>query len=345
MLNQKNLLYELEFSRIRSFITNYNPRKILIQIADGLKFLSRYIIDYIESLDKDIETYLSASPSYGACDIPVDEVKALNADAIIHVGHNPYPYMGYSINIPVLYIEAFYTGDITEKLIKSIIDVLGKYRDQDIVLLASIQYIKLLDKLYNILKAHGYRVKIPRSNVEPLLRGQVLGCVYSTVKNTGSNTYLILTSGLFHGIGVCLTKPSAKVFVADIIREEVIDIGNICRKILAKRYYIVSNLINNGFKTATLIVGSRPGQYRPWLIDMLYKRLIVNDVKVYKAIVSYLDKDRLIALDQALGSDIYIVTSCPRLPIDDLSDFYKPLLTPGEALMVLNESMEYRYPW
>jgi len=345
LLNQKNLPYELEFSRLRSFIINYNPKKILIQIADGLKFLSRYIIDYIETLDKDIEIYLSASPSYGACDIPIDEAKALNVDAIIHVGHNPYPYMGYSLDIPILYIEAFYTGDITEKLIKSIIDVLSKYRDQDIVLLASIQYIRLLDKLYKILKAYGYRAIIPRSNVEHLLQGQVLGCIYSAIKNISSNTYLILTSGLFHGIGVCLTKPSARVFIADIIREEVIDIGGICRKILAKRYYIISNLINNGFKTATLIIGSRPGQYRPWLIDMLYKKLAVKDVKVFRAIVSYLDKDRLFALDQAFGSDVYIVTSCPRLPIDDLSDFYKPLLTPGEALMVLYESMEYRYPW
>lgn len=345
MLNHESIPYELELDRIRSFIKEYNPRKILIQIADGLKFLSRYVVDYIESIDKNIRAYLSATPSYGACDIPIDEAKALNTDAIIHIGHNPYPYIGYTIGVPVLYINAFYKGSITKKLVKSIINVMEDYRDRDFILLASIQYIKLLDKLYNILKNHGYRVIIPGNNVKPLLNGQVLGCIYNVVKNTSSNNYLILTSGLFHGIGVCLTKPSAKVFIADIVREEIIDISSLCRKILAKRYYVVSSLINNGFKTATLIIGSRPGQYRPWIIDLLYKKLVSRDIKVYKAIVSYLDNDRLIALDQALNSDIYVVTSCPRLPIDDLGDFYKPLLTPGEALMVLDRSLEYRYPW
>ncbi len=345
MPREDNPSYDLGFERIRSFILEHKPSRILLQIADGLKFLAETIVDYIESISPYVEVYLSGSPTYGSCDIPVDEARALGIDAIVHVGHNSYPYMGYHVDTPVLYIEAYYTGEVGDKLIEILLNSLREYREQDIVLLASIQYIRQLNKLYKTLLRQGYRVIVPDINPEPLEPGQVLGCIYDTVRGTSSNTYVVLSSGLFHGLGVCLSKPGAKVLIADIHRDQVIDLESECRKVLAKRYYIVSKLINNPFNTATIIVGSRPGQYRPWLVKTLYRELVSREASVYKAIVSYLDRDRLAAIDKAFNTDVYIVTSCPRLPIDDLSDYHKPVITPGEAFMVISGSMKYRYPW
>jgi Diphthamide synthase subunit DPH2 len=44
--------------------------------------------------------------------------------------------------------------------------------------------------------------------------------------------------------------------------------------------------------------------------------------------------------------EAFVVTSCPRLPVDDLYEYEKPVLTPGEAFMALQGRLEpYMFPW
>ncbi|MEM1921353.1 MAG: diphthamide synthesis protein, partial [Desulfurococcaceae archaeon] len=118
------------------------------------------------------------------------------------------------------------------------------------------------------------------------------------------------------------------------------------KKVIAKRMFLVSMLRNSGFRTIGLIIGLKPGQYRPSIIEYLIKLSEENNIEYYVIQTSELNNDRLIAIDNALSLDVYVVTSCPRLPIDDLSDFYKPVLTPGEYVMVLNRACDkYIYPW
>ncbi len=338
-----NHSYDLGFDRIDSFIKEYSPKLILLQLPDGLKFLAQEIIDYIRS--RGVDVVLSGSHAYGACDLAVDEAFVVGADSIIHIGHNEYFYRGYSVDIPVLYIPAYYLDGIPSDLLEELVSIIERGGWSSVVLLASIQYVKLLDVVRERLVDRGVKAYIPSSSSKYFIAGQVIGCNYSVVDNISSDAYIILSSGFFHALGLCLYKPFSRVILMDIGRGEVIDMEGLCRRVLAKRLYIVSKLLNNPPRRVALVNGVRPGQYRPYLEKLFKEMFIDRGISVYTVSTTYLHFDEIAAIDHALKCDAYVVLSCPRIPVDDLADFHKPLLTPGEALMFLNNSLEYKYPW
>ncbi len=344
MLKNNTIPYDIECSRIKNFIEKHKPKHILIQLPDGLKFLTKTILECIKEVEWKPEITISGSPAYGACDLAVDEAEAIGADAIIHIGHTPYPYTSYRVDKKTLYIPAYYTGKTPEKLLEEIANTVS---GETIVLTASIQYVRQLEEIKKYLEMKGYKTIIPKPPYKEMAEGQVLGCIYNHVANTQGDTYIVVSSGYFHAIGLCLTIPSLekKIVLADIHRGKAIDLTRECRRIISKRIYIVSKLINTPVKTVAIINGVRPGQYRPYLekyIRELYRGI---GVEVYTITTQYIDKNILAAIDQGVKADAYIILNCPRLPIDDLSDFYKPVLTPGEAVMVAKKELGYRYPW
>ncbi len=146
---------------------------------------------------------------------------------------------------------------------------------------------------------------------------------------------------MFHPLGLYLAtrKPVIKLDPYTARIEDVTEYGE---RIYKKRLYKIIQAMDS--KTWGIIVGLKTGQYRPWLIERLKKLLEEKDLKYYLLVYDRLEKDSLRALPQNI--EAFIVTSCPRLPIDDLGDFEKPVLTPGEAIMALTGKLEpYRFPW
>ncbi len=345
MADQLISLYEVELGRIKSFIKEVNAKKILLQAPNGLKPLLKYIINCLQKDLKTIDLYVSGSPSYGSCDLAVDEAKVIGADAIIHLGHTMYPYMGYDIDIPVLYVPVYYKGTISDEIIKRLLSYVTREGIESVIIIASIQYVKIAKMIYEKLGNYGVRVVKAKREKEFMEDFQILGCYYSVLDEEDYDAIIVVSSGLFHGIGACLYKPFAKTLLVDPVREEIMDLSNECKRILAKRFYLISSLVNKGYKSVVITTGTRPGQYRYSLVKTLEETFTKDDCSVYKVVVNYIDKNVLISLDNAFKPDFFIITNCPRLPIDDLGDFYKPVLTPGEALMVANKSMKYRFPW
>ncbi len=344
MPKNNTIPYDIECSRIKNFIEKHRPKHILIQVPHGLKFLLKTILECIEEVEWKPEITISGNPAYGACDLAVDEAQAIGADTIIHLGHTPYPYIQPVEQVKTLYIPVYYTGKTPRKLLEKIEEYL---EGEKIVLTASIQYIKQLKDVREYLEKKGYKTITPKPFYKEMLEGQIIGCIYSHVTRIKADTYIVLSSGYFHAIGLCLSLglEEKKIILADIHRVEAIDLTRECRKIIAKRIYIVSKLLNTPIKSIAIINGVRPGQYRPQLskyIKELYRR---KNIEVYNIVVQYIDKNILAAIDQGLDVDAYIILNCPRLPVDDLSDFYKPVLTPGEAIMVAQGKLEYKYPW
>ena len=62
--------------------------KILLQFPEGLKQKAVEIAKKYEK--KGDVVFLSAAPCYGACDLALDEARAIGAKKIIHFGHSPF---------------------------------------------------------------------------------------------------------------------------------------------------------------------------------------------------------------------------------------------------------------
>lgn len=341
-------LYDVDIASLASFIKRHGFKRILLQAPDGLKPLLSHLINGIrEVLGSNIELFVSGSPTYGSCDIAFDEAEAIGAELIVHVGHNKHPFVENNVyKIPVYYVPAFYKLMLDKHFLKEVSVFLEKIGASSVVVVASLQYIKQARQIHEFLEKNNIRVVkgIPRH--KDMMEYQVLGCEYSAINLASSvDTILVVSSGLFHGIGACLYSRNSRTIIVDVVKKDIIDLSSLCRKILAKRLYIVSKIMNSDFKKTCIVTGVRPGQYRGSIINSLASMFTRNNVEVVKAVVHYVNRDVLSALDNAFSPDFFIVTNCPRLPIDDLSDFYKPVLTPGEAVMVLKRSLDYVFPW
>jgi len=93
-----------------------------------------------------------------------------------------------------------------------------------------------------------------------------------------------------------------------------------------------------------IIRGLKLGQNRPTLVNFLKRGLEGKGKKVYVFTNRIVTVEALRNLPNEV--EVFVVTSCPRVLIDDVYNFEKPVLTPGEAKMVISGELDkYIFPW
>jgi diphthamide biosynthesis enzyme Dph1/Dph2-like protein len=80
--------YDLELARVVQEITDSKSRKIIVQLADGLKPNAKEIQEYIQTAIPTCEIYFWLGSCYGKCDIPeIIDGKNNDYDMLIQFGH------------------------------------------------------------------------------------------------------------------------------------------------------------------------------------------------------------------------------------------------------------------
>jgi len=164
------------------------------------------------------------------------------------------------------------------------------------------------------------------------------------------DAFIIVAGGAFHalGLGLATGKP---IIQLDPYKDSVVDHTSEAVKLLRSRLFKVSSAVYSAVKTVGVVVGTLPGQYRAEIAEYVADLATKAGLEPVFITSKYFKLENLVAVDNALNLDVYVVTSCPRLPIDDLAEFHKPVLTPGEFYMVYHQithrelPLSYRYPW
>lgn len=331
--------YEIRLDALLAGLKHLNPRRILVHAPNGLKHLYACIEEALKSSSLE-GMYFSTSPGYGACDIPLEEAITVKADVIVHLGHERYslPNAYGDQNVEVLYVPVFYRRQVSEDLLKNLYDVLEGFNAKKVTISSTLIETQIKEQVFEYLVQRGvlsYSVKIP-----------ILGCLYDHVISLDNavDAHVVVAGGVFHalGLGLLAAKP---VIALDPYLNKVWIASTEASKVLKRRLYTVLKAKETLGNRVGLVIGARPGQHRPTLVSNIEKLALSKGYKIYRILSSYLTIERLIAIDNALNLDFYVITSCPRLPIDDLSEFYKPVLTPGEFIMLATGCERYIYPW
>ncbi|BFH72661.1 diphthamide biosynthesis enzyme Dph2 [Sulfurisphaera javensis] len=330
--------YNFQEEFVAEEIKKRNVKRVLLQFPEGLKIFSTSIVEKLKELLPDVEFYISSDPNWGACDIAEDEAKNINADLIVHFGHTPYTW--YYPKFPTIFVPVESNLDITDEQINEVIELSKKYEARTISLTATIQHAKLLKKISDHLSRY-YKVMIGKPSSSFMVDGQVLGCDYKAATSVEADLYVNVSGGIFHALGVGLAtgKPTVKI---DPYTGKVEDLTNEVYKILKIRYAKIMEAMDK--RNWGIIQGTMVGQNRPLMVKYFEKKLKEKGYNVFVFLNRVLTKDVLRNLSPSL--EVFVVTSCPRLPIDDLYDFEKPVLTPGEAKMIIfNNFDKYIFPW
>jgi 2-(3-amino-3-carboxypropyl)histidine synthase len=280
----------------------------LLQIPDGLKRKALKIADELEDVLIDCET------CFGACDLSIQEAKALGCDKIIHYGHSKI----LETDIPVEYKEIRQDYDPTPLLEKEI----NKIKEEKIGLISTLQFLDSLEKAKKFLEEKGKKVKIGKGRY---YSGQILGCDISSAKEIENeiDAFLYIGSGKFHPLGVAL-QTERPVYVLDIEKNEIINLKDLKEKFLKQKYAAVA-LAKDANKFG-ILVSVKPGQLNLELAKQIKKKLEDKGKKAYILVFNEIKPEKLEGLDL----DCYISTACPRIAIENRTEFKKPILNPDE---------------
>lgn len=311
--------YQFNIHQILDKIREKDARIVGLQFPEGLKVHATDLASEIEDKTGAM-VLISGDPCYGACDLS-DNVMEGMVDLLVHFGHTPLPI---DYKVPTLFVEAHYQLDSMGILEDALEFLEGK---EKIGLVTTTQHLHLLEDAAHFLEENGKEVLMKDGS--GTLKGQVLGCNFSSVQDLPVDAYLYLGSGNFHPLGIKLSTQKP-VVIADPYLNQVRDIDEFTDRILRIRFARITRA--KEAKKFGILISSKEGQCR-WELAKDLKKMIYNEGK--EAYLIFLNEINPPSLLPYMDLDAFIVTACPRIAIDDSKMYKKPLLTPQEMEIVL----------
>jgi 2-(3-amino-3-carboxypropyl)histidine synthase len=313
-------VFDVDLAGAISELKRIKARIVALQVPEGLK---RRAYQYSEDIENKsgAEVVVVAEPCFGACDVPSSLFEMV--DAIVHVGHSPIPSIRFSK--PVIFVPARSKIPMLDQLKKSV-----SLLKEPVGILATTPHLTDLDEVIEGLESLGLKIKIGEGDSRISHVGEVLGCNYSTALSIAKevNSFLLIGSGTFHALGVHLAT-GKKVVVLDPNLEEPTEIDQVKDKVLRQRHAVIERA--QRARTYGIIIGEKVGQRRLRRARELRKLLRWKRRDAVLIMMDKFDPEKL----RSLGFDAYVSTACPRIAIDDVNMYDKPLLTPQELEIVL----------
>ena len=310
-----------EMAKLVRELKKQKPKKVLVQLAEGIKQNALEISSTIEALG--IEVVISGETSWGGCSIALQEAEALNVDLIVHFGHAKF----IDANFPVLYMEVRDELNLKPLLEKSL-KQLKNFKT--LGLSYSIQHRHDIENIKKFYENNGKIVVLSKKQGLVEYEGHIVGCQYRGLQAIEKNVdAFIIIGNNFHSMGAALTvdKP---VILLDVYNDEIKNMEGLKDKILKQRAISIEKL--REAENVGIIIEIKPGQKfgsPKFLIDKL-KEQGKNPLVIT---MSEITPDKIMNF---YNIDAFIELACPRIAIDDFAKYSKPILTFKEALVALN---------
>lgn len=326
--------YVFDFRNICRFLRG---KHILLEAPQGLIRILDKIAQWLK-VECGVKTcYLRLDPAFGGCDIGYTYAKQIGVDAIVHIGHTVYPLCPQSMSkekVEVYYVPGYYVENM-EAHVNEIVCCVGS--SKRVAIAYVVQHKQLVDMLVQVL---GSRL---------VLAEQILGCWYGRLPQVYDqiDKLIVIGGGWFHVLGLCLAiGDCSKILIFDPFdnRRHCVNVCEQCRKLLMKRLWLLEELRSKSLKRVAVVIGLKTCQFRQTMVEHVKKILELHRVNYDLYVNIEMSREKLLNMEP-WKYDAIVVTSCPRLAIDDYGDVKPPLLTPGELKYVLGLVERYVFPW
>lgn len=316
----------VDLSEAKKFLKERDAKTAIVQIPEGLKTKTKWIIEELSPFCENV--FVKMDPCYGACDLPLNDMKALNADSVIHIGHG-----AIHKHKDILYITCGY--EISQKELEEnaqrLLKELKKLKITSVSLVGNAQYNSYLPKITEILFSNGIKSFTGHGTSRIASKGQVLGCNYSVVEqaqpNVEANVYF--GDGYFHPLGLVFStcKP---VIVVNPLHKTVEEISQKTRdRFMRKRFAAIAKA--SQARTFGIIVTIKSGQRQNEKALTLKKEIEQAGKKAY-----LLEMDLVVESYMAgIGIDCLVNTACNRIVLDDFENWKTLIINPTELLIAI----------
>jgi len=320
------LKYEFRMGNLLVKLEELKVKRVGLVLPEGLKVYADYISDELKK--NGYEVIISGNFNYGACDVPdynFDEI----CDCLVNFGHAPLPVES---EIPLLFVEVDFIFPYM-KILEKNIEALKK-EGKRVGLIATVNYVKELDKVKKYLEDEGFEVFIGKGDNRLKFPGQVLGCDFSSASNISDKVdfYIFVGEGRFHPLGVAISTEK-NVFAFD--SDGIYSMNDYKDKILKERFGAIFR--SKDSKKFGIVVSTKRGQKRLSLANIIKDKLEESGFKSDIILMDEIMPDKLYGFDY----DSFIICACPRIAVDDSKRYKKPLLTPKEIEIILDGKEDY----
>jgi 2-(3-amino-3-carboxypropyl)histidine synthase len=321
--------YDLELDRILQKIKENNYSSVLLQFPEGM--LDKPLNKVKEILSKEnLKVYVAGDPSYGACDLAVDQAKKLKCDLLVHFGHSEFGFAHQVSSVrkepvDILLVPAYYIPPQDPDL-NRILDEIKKYGWKTIGLAATVQHLKTLEKLEQFLNEN--LIKTIKNN-----SGQVIGCNVNIIRKESNKCdgFVSIHAGFFHTHGILLNAEKPLIQFNPYTTELLFYSEEDRKKAIQQRFAILSKA-KNASKWG-ILGSSKLGQFNQSLIIKAQSIFTEHNVDAISVIAENINPHMVTNFSNV---DAWVVTACPRIAIDDKIRYSKPIITFKEFLYLFD---------
>jgi len=265
---------------------------------------------------------------------------------LVHYGHSclvPVDRMTGGIKMLYIFVDikldaCHFIDTVAHNFAKDDEDELGGDKVSEgkprLALVSTIQFVATLQSAaLELRKKHGFEVIIPQC--KPLSPGEILGCTSPPKLKDSADVLIYLGDGRFHLESAMIANPTMKAYRYDPYS-----------KVFSHEQYdhrlMKNNRLGQVRKAATslttwgVILGTLGRQGNPRILDYLTQVLESKGVRVITMLLSEIFPQKLKLMSETV--DVWVQVACPRLSIDWGLAFDKPLLTPYEAALALDQT-------
>ncbi|KAF2768173.1 hypothetical protein EJ03DRAFT_134131 [Teratosphaeria nubilosa] len=323
--------YNFELHKTIHRIRTSGAKKVALQMPEGLLLFATTISDILTQFCEGISTLIMGDVTYGACCIDDYTARALGCDLLVHYAHSCL------IPVNVTEIKTLYVFvDIQIDVDHLLATIERNFRPgSTLAMVGTIQFNATLHGTAPALREAGYNILIPQ--IMPLSKGEILGCTSPHLsKDQSVDCILYLGDGRFHLESAMIHNPSTPAYRYDPYSRRLTHETYDHDQLLSDRSHALQQA--RKAKKWGLILGSLGRQGNPHTLNMIESHLTERGIPFINLLLSEIFPGKL-----AMMSDVecWVQVACPRLSIDWGYAFPRPLLTPYEALVVL----EKRQSW
>ncbi|VDO20968.1 unnamed protein product [Haemonchus placei] len=327
--------YTFEIPKTIWKIRTTGSKLVALQFPEGLLMYSCLISDILEKYTG-CETVIMGDVTYGACCVDDYTAKALGCDLLVHYGHSCLVPIQNTEGIAMLYIFVNININISHFVDCIKANFTAPYK---IALVSTIQFVGSLQAARNALEDSGLEIIIPQC--KPLSPGEILGCTSPRLDDS-CDAAIYLGDGRFHLESLMMHNPTLKMFQYDPysrkFTREHYDFDKMM-KIRKKAIDIARKCSTFGIIQGTL---GRQGNIK--IVEELERKLESKNKQFIRVLMSEIFPEKLAMFEEVDWYEsvhclqkIWVQVACPRLSIDWGAEFEKPLLSPYELMVALDE--------
>jgi 2-(3-amino-3-carboxypropyl)histidine synthase len=300
--------------------------RILLQFPEGLK---QKASEYAKELEKQgNEVFISASPTFGACDLALDEMRNIGAAKLVHFGHAEF----HHVDANVEYVP--YQIDAPTTLLPESLKALKDFKT--ISLITTVQHIHQLEAIRRFYEDNDKKVVVGKPYGFAKHPGQILGCDIGSAANVDKqvDAHVYFGGGMFHPLGALLntTKP---FFVIEPFENKIENIDRYRETYRKRSRGKIMRALNA--KSIGILVSTKNGQHNMALAKIIRDKARKAGMDAQVLVANTFD---FISLNNMLQFDAFVNTACPRISIDDTDRTRAPLLSANELMEVLRMRSE-----